>query len=551
MHYLLVVIILVVIISIQFNSFSSNRRKMHVFKNVFPDKNKLKEKIQEIDNSYKTFFDTIQNGSDLELINLLRKCSLNVDNFYTNQPPANLVTTKQIQYGNTKVLDKERIQSRLTSIFLDSKNDAIAKAEKEFNEFHNEIYSTIENSINDYVEANKGGVSDFHLMKDIVDRNCDTLEEEIQSQIPVPLYLGLAGTMLGILVGVAFLVFDKTLTSFYQSGTESGTEGIEALLGGVAIAMISSILGIILTTIGSNIFKECKNTLEQNKHAYLSNIQTKLLPVLSTDFSASLLKMSQNLQKFNAEFSSNTSDIKEVVNIVTLATKNVTQSLSVLQKMDMLNISQANIDTYQKLKNCIDEIEKFGKYLQGINQYQANTADVIEKMRYFFNSGINQIDSINGKVKEALEKFGADTEQYLDNLRITLDSQIGSVQEVSKKQQEVLSNFFETVAQQMQIAAEKQQEIFKQKLTETTALVEELKNLTAVKASIDELAKQSTLQTKQFAQLALAIEKLTEVKTGEKSKKFQKLVKMATIAGGGIVVAYCLFEIIIKIISFL
>ena len=60
--------------------------------------------------------------------------------------------------------------------------------------------------MNNYLDNNKSAVSDFHLMKDIVDRNCDAKEEEIQTQIPVPLYLGLIGTMSGILIGVGFLV---------------------------------------------------------------------------------------------------------------------------------------------------------------------------------------------------------------------------------------------------------------------------------------------------------------------------------------------------------
>ena len=65
----------------------------------------------------------------------------------------------------------------------------------------NDILEVIISSLNKYLINNKGAVSDFHLMKDIVDRNCDAKEEEIHTQIPVPLYLGLTGTMLGILIG--------------------------------------------------------------------------------------------------------------------------------------------------------------------------------------------------------------------------------------------------------------------------------------------------------------------------------------------------------------
>src|ERR1035437_1994546 len=66
----------------------------------------------------------------------------------------------------------------------------------------NSVLVIVIDSINNYLHNNKGAVSDFHLIKDIVDRNSDAIEDEIDSQIPIPLYLGLVGTMAGILVGV-------------------------------------------------------------------------------------------------------------------------------------------------------------------------------------------------------------------------------------------------------------------------------------------------------------------------------------------------------------
>jgi len=142
----------------------------------------------------------------------------------------------------------------------------------------NDILEVILSSLNNYLDNNKSAVSDFHLMKDIVDRNCDAKEEEIQTQIPVPLYLGLIGTMSGILIGVGFLVFGGGLNELLNSNTGSGTAGIEALLGGVALAMISSIIGILLTTVGSYINRNAKANVEKNKNTFLSWIQAELLP---------------------------------------------------------------------------------------------------------------------------------------------------------------------------------------------------------------------------------------------------------------------------------
>lgn len=65
-------------------------------------------------------------------------------------------------------------------------------------------------TINNYLKKNKGGAADFHLIKDIVERHTDAIDEEINHKLPVPIYLGLMGTVIGIIVGL-FWVTSKTL----------------------------------------------------------------------------------------------------------------------------------------------------------------------------------------------------------------------------------------------------------------------------------------------------------------------------------------------------
>lgn len=50
-------------------------------------------------------------------------------------------------------------------------------------------------------------------MKDVVERYCDAEEEEINIQQPIPLYLGLMGTMVGIIVGIGFIAVSGGLSS--------------------------------------------------------------------------------------------------------------------------------------------------------------------------------------------------------------------------------------------------------------------------------------------------------------------------------------------------
>ena len=55
---------------------------------------------------------------------------------------------------------------------------------------NNDIGKEIESSVNNYLIRNKGLASDFSIIKDIVERNCTMLEDEIDTQTPFPLYIG-------------------------------------------------------------------------------------------------------------------------------------------------------------------------------------------------------------------------------------------------------------------------------------------------------------------------------------------------------------------------
>ena len=125
----------------------------------------------------------------------------------------------------------------------------------------NEIFDDIKSSINGYLGGTQGTEVDFQLLKDSVDRHCDMIEDEINSQMPLPLYFGLAGTMTGAIIGLFALVFGGSILEL-MSGT-SGTNAtgaasnINDLLWGVAIAMVASAIGIIMTSLNTIYFKRC------------------------------------------------------------------------------------------------------------------------------------------------------------------------------------------------------------------------------------------------------------------------------------------------------
>ena len=163
-------------------------------------------------------------------------------------------------------------------------------------------FHEILDSTNSYLKNNKGSAADFKIIKDITERQIETLENKIESNISSPLYLGLLGTISGIVIGLIFFVAaiidnDKLLES---------ASSIQPLLVGVILAMTASAIGLILTIINSSFgFKDAAFDNERKKNQYYDFIQANLLPKLSKDVSDSLNSLKSNLDHFNNKFGEN------------------------------------------------------------------------------------------------------------------------------------------------------------------------------------------------------------------------------------------------------
>ena len=413
---------------------------------------------------------------------------------------------------------------------------------------NNAVFKVIISSINKYLSNNKGQVSDYHLIKDIVDRNTDAKEDEINTLIPIPLYLGLVGTMICIVLGLKGL----NLASVVDGDGAAMINGINPLLEGVAVAMIASIIGIFLTTVGSLLAKNAIIAVEENKNTFLTWIQAELLPNLSNDTAQTLEKMSNNLAAFNSTFAGNTRDLKDTLSTVTSSYTDLSNILTELNNMKIVQIASANIEVYEKLKYCTDEIGKLGVFLQELDQYHHNTTKAVASLNTFFDKGIEKIDEINLGVENALKRFTNNTITNLDIFQEKFDSQILDVSNAAQRQQKALQEHFSTLfelltaalniqneellkhfisfSSQIQTATNEQQEIFKQKLSETTALVEELKNLSAIKESVSKFENATMEQNRKIDTLSYYIKELAQVKSERVVQlKMSKMEKIAVI----------------------
>ena len=56
--------------------------------------------------------------------------------------------------------------------------------------------------VNNFLLKNKGLVGDFKSLRELVDHDAEITEDEIQQLLPLPLYMGLGGALLAIIVKI-------------------------------------------------------------------------------------------------------------------------------------------------------------------------------------------------------------------------------------------------------------------------------------------------------------------------------------------------------------
>ena len=420
------------------------------------------------------------------------------------------------------------------------------------------VFDEIIKTINRYLSHNKGS-ADYAILKDITDRNCDAVEAQIEATASIPVYIGLCGTLIGIVLGVAVLgfrggidaLFDTTPVVLVESLSEANTElrtegskvktndgnvyefssgqwnlyknpgeeGIKNLLQGVGIAMLTTLFGVLFTIVGAWSSKRSSRVNEEKKNGFLSWLQAELLPQMSNDLGQVIFQMQRNLTKFNNTFAANTSQLDSVLKGINTTYEDQTRLLKAVEKLKIDEIATANIRVLQELKECTDEIEELGLLVSNSTEYitkvdnlngllssHLDRTRLIENMGQFFREEVTQIEQRKQAIANSTADIDANMQRAFGQLRDHTDreyQQLGDA--LANKHAEFLR------------AIEAQQEALNRKLEETSQLVQELKNLTAVKESMEQLALAEQSQNAKIETLVNA--------SAEQNEKIKALVE--------------------------
>ena len=157
-------------------------------------------------------------------------------------------------------------------------------------------YNGLVSKINSYIEKTKGTV-DFTIIQNKTERVFGVLYDESVSKLSFPTYYGLMGTFAGVFLGILMFLFGL-------SGNEGiSDDSIRNLLLGVLVSMITSLIGLGLTTRNNkNASKEDK-VVEEKKNEFYDFIQTEIIKNFEVSLMKSVSKLHETVDKFEPAFS--------------------------------------------------------------------------------------------------------------------------------------------------------------------------------------------------------------------------------------------------------
>lgn len=370
----LAIIIVAIVLYYQIKSFKETREKIYQLRDFFPNESSL-ELIQSSITK-----DVLQSKAKLE-------------DFINNPPKRHVVEL----LSNLDVEEDENLEEELEE---DNQEEKFEYSDVDLIKIKNnagsDAFKEVVKETNAYLCKNVGTSADFSIIQEICERKIDTLESQISNTINVPLYLGLAGTFIGIITGLSGIAFNVEV--LFNGGNMAP---LRNLLVGVVIAMIASFIGLYLMIRNSSVnYKQALNYCEQNKNGYYDFIRRELMPVLSNSMASSLNSLKGVLGEFIGKFGHN---LDAYANSAALLNDNIEKQhllLVEINRMDQTKMASQIAATFNTLKESSESLDAFHGYQESLNQ-------TIEQV----NTAVSKIDT----VVNTFDDFGKSLKVVVDN----------------------------------------------------------------------------------------------------------------------------------------
>lgn len=304
----------------------------------------------------------------------------------------------------------------------------------------NQDFNEVVKSTNAYLIKNKGASADFNILQDICERHLSKVENEVNNMINVPLYIGLAGTFLGIIVGLFGIhVSDSGIIS---------KESISQLLHGVIAAMVASFVGLGFTVWNSAInYKPAAYKNDTDKNNYYDFLQRELLPVLNIGMAGNLTSFKDILSHFILKFGENMDDYKESGQLLNENLKAQQFVLEEINKLSLVAMANKITMTFAQLNEASEHLESFKEHQKSLSVNIEKSDKVVQE----FNNSIKEFKDFNINLK-AISNITMTTielqKQFKESLELHFPT-ISDHREVWRKQVDELNQDIKDVYNQL------------------------------------------------------------------------------------------------------
>ena len=322
-------------------------------------------------------------------------------NFFPN---VNILTLKSVLLPSNVLRSAERLDSFVADLDVSDQEDVDDDDEdlqmvsliSETEDYDNEEFAEVVVKTNKYLCKNHGTSADYELLKNICEHDIEILDDQIHNTLNAPLYLGLAGTFVGVIVGLWGVDLNQFLTGAVEDS------GLQHLLWGVIAAMFASLGGLAMTVFNTVYdYKESVKKNEIDKDKYFDFLRRELMPVLSNSMASSLSSLKSVLGHFVDKFGKNLDSYADSAELLNENLEKQQEVLKEINKLSLTKTASKIAETFVNLKDSADKLEIFKTYQEQLN------------------GTIKQVEGATNHIGEVIQKF----DEFNSNLSVVLQNQ--------------------------------------------------------------------------------------------------------------------------------
>ena len=277
---------------------------------------------------------------------------------------------------------------------------------------------------NEYLCKNVGTSADLGVLQDICDKKLEVKENAVKSTLNLPLFVGLGGTFIGIIIGVIGFAFD--LNSLFDSTSSSPAieQTVNVPEGNDNVPTIGSVESQQDEQSGDEtnslqfLLPQATADLDTKRNEYFDFLRRELMPTLANSMSSSLNSLKSVLGHFVDKFGKNLDAYADSAELLNENLEKQHLVLTQIQDMGMTRMANRVASAFVQLNEAADALNTFHQYQQDLNttihQVQGGVAQIDTLVSKFDNfiAALSSVANAQGTAIALQQQFKEAIEQH-------------------------------------------------------------------------------------------------------------------------------------------